>query len=76
MSSPQHPDADKDPADFQITDYNYIGSSVGNAFFSGVSFDVLWECVCAADTREKLDANVTAAIEAKEGLDKLVGGTV
>jgi len=76
MSLPPHPDEDKEPADFEITDYNYIGSAVGNAFFSGVGFDMLWECVRTADTREKLDANVSAAIEAKERLDKLAKGAV
>jgi len=64
-SSPSDPD-------FEITDYNYIGSAIGNAFFSGVPFCMLWECVSAADTREALDDNVTAAISGKETLDRLV----
>ena len=52
--------------DYKITDYNYIGSSVGNAFFSGVSFDELWSCVSEANTREELDAAVSATIRLKE----------
>ena len=64
-SSPSDPD-------FEITDYNYIGSAIGNAFFSGVPFCTLWECVSAAETREQLDANVSAAIAGQEALDKLV----
>jgi len=68
----KHPDDDKEPADFEITDYNYIGSAVGNAFFSGLKFDMLWECVASSETRETLDAKVSAAISGKEHLDKLV----
>lgn len=48
--------------DFQISDYNYIGSAIGNAYFSGVSFDQLWECVALSENREQLDAAVTATI--------------
>ena len=66
------PQSDDEPADFEITDYNYIGSAIGNAFFSNVTFSTLWECVSSADTREALDANVTAAIHGKEQLDKIV----
>jgi hypothetical protein len=51
---------------FKITDYNYIGSSVGNAFFSGLSFDELWSCVSISYTREELDAAVTAQIRLNE----------
>lgn len=72
MSWNRHPDEDKEPADFEISDYDYIGSAVGNAFFSGVPFSVLWECMSSANTREKLDANVSAAIEAQEWLDNTV----
>lgn len=52
--------------DFEITDYNYIGSAVGNAFFSGVSFDELWSCMVESNTREELDAAVSATIRLKE----------
>jgi hypothetical protein len=68
MSSNQNP--------FEITDYNYIGSAIGNAFFSGVSFEILWDCVAASNTREQLDENVSAAIKAKERLDMLVKGDI
>lgn len=46
----------------KITDYNYIGSSIGNAFFSGISFDELWNCVFMCDTPEELDAAISATI--------------
>lgn len=48
--------------DYEITDYNYIGSSIGNAFFSGLSFEQLWNCVALSENREQLDAAVSATI--------------
>ena len=53
-------------SDFKISDYDYIGSSIGNAFFSGVSFEQLWDCVLLSQTREELDAAVTATIRLNE----------
>jgi hypothetical protein len=50
----------------KISEYNYIGSSIGNAFFSGVSFEQLWDCVSMSQTREELDAAVTATIHLNE----------
>lgn len=49
-----------------ITDYNYIGSAIGNAFFSGISFTELWDCVAMSQTPEELDAAVSATIRLKE----------
>lgn len=54
----------------EITDYNYIGSSIGNAYFSGVSFDQLWDCVVLSETREQLDSAVSITID----LNKIVNG--
>ena len=48
--------------DYEITDYNYIGSSIGNAYFSGLSFEQLWNCVALSENREQLDAAVSATI--------------
>lgn len=56
--------------DYKITDFNYILSSVGNAYFSGLSFPDLWACIQVSTTREELDAAVAATIRLKE----LVGG--
>jgi hypothetical protein len=56
--------------DPKITDYEYIGSAIGNAYFSGVSFEQLWNCVFMSETREELDAAVTATID----LNKLTKG--
>lgn len=50
----------------EITDYNYIGSAIGNAYFSGVSYDQLWNCVLLSSSREELDAAVSATIKINE----------
>ena len=50
----------------EITDYNYITSSIGNAFFSGLTFSELWECVFVSRSREDLDVAVDATIKLKE----------
>lgn len=52
--------------DLKITDYDYIGSTLGNAYFSGVSFEDLWFCVANSKTREELDAAVSATIKFQE----------
>lgn len=49
-------------SEYKISDYNYIGSTVGNAYFSGVSYDQLWNCVLLSTSREELDAAVSATI--------------
>lgn len=54
------------PEDYEISDYNYIGSSIGNAYFSGLSFQELWSCVMLSSTREELDAAVDLTIKLKE----------
>lgn len=56
--------------DIDITDYNYIGSSIGNAYFSGLSFSQLWDCVSESETREQLDAAVSATIRLNEMIRK------
>lgn len=48
------------------TDYDYIGSSIGNAYFSGVSFNELWQCVLVSETKEELDAAIEVTIKLKE----------
>jgi hypothetical protein len=50
----------------KITDYNYIGSAIGNAYFSGVSFNELWDCVFMSETPGELDAAISATIRLKE----------
>jgi hypothetical protein len=50
----------------EITDYNYFGSTVGNACFSGLTIEELFSCVLLSSTREELDAAVSASIALKE----------
>lgn len=52
--------------DIEPDDYNHILSSLGNAFFSGLSFQDMWSCIEVADNRENLDAAVSATIRLKE----------
>lgn len=52
--------------DYIISDYNYMASSIGNAFFSGVEFNELWDCINMSQNREELDAAVSATIKLKE----------
>lgn len=55
--------------DYEIDPMAYVGSTVGNAFFSGITMEELFSCVCLADderTPEALDAAVTATIQLKD----------
>lgn len=52
--------------EIKITDYNYFGSTVGNACFSGLTIEELFSCVLLSSTREELDAAVSASIKVKE----------
>lgn len=67
MSSNRH-------EDFRISEYAYIGSAAGNAFYSGIAFEVFFECMCLANCGQKLDENVSAAIYAREWLEGVVNG--
>ena len=50
----------------QITDYNYITSSLGNGYFSGLTLEELWDCCVNASNKEELDAAITITIKLKE----------
>lgn len=52
--------------DLEISDWNYILSSVGNAYFSGLSFKELWQCVEISENREQLDTAVETLCKLKE----------
>lgn len=52
--------------DFKITDFNYIMSALGNAYFSGLTFSELWDCVAVSKTREEFDLAVETCIKLKE----------
>lgn len=49
-----------------ISDYNYITSAIGNAYFSGVSFDQLWQAVILSEDKKQLDAAISAQIRLNE----------
>jgi hypothetical protein len=49
-----------------IEDYAYICSSIGNAYFSGLTFSELWDCVLLSTGREELDAAIEITIKLKE----------
>lgn len=50
----------------KITDFARIGSSIGNAFHSGISFEDLWLSLQLCETAEQFDAAVSASIRIKE----------
>lgn len=50
----------------KIQDYDYIGSSIGNAYFSEMTFSELWDCVSISSNREELDTAIEATIKLKE----------
>lgn len=51
---------------FKIRDYDYITSAIGNAYFSKVTYEQLWNCILLAHTREELDIAITAQIRMNE----------
>jgi hypothetical protein len=52
--------------DTDISDWDYIMSTVGNAFHSGLTFEELWSCVLVSSNREEFDAAVSANLRLKE----------
>jgi hypothetical protein len=49
-----------------ISDFDYILSAVGNAYFSKLTFDDLWQCVKLSETREELDVAIETLIQIRE----------
>ena len=54
----------------KITDFNFVLSTTGNAYFSGLSFGDLWDAVMLSENAEQLDAAVSAKIHLDELLKK------
>jgi len=52
--------------EYEISDYNYIASSIGNGIFSGLNLEQIWSCIVMCKTREQLDAAISAAVRLKE----------
>ncbi len=44
-------------------DYTYIMSALGNAYFSGLTFDQLWVCIETSTNKEELDRTINMSIE-------------
>ena len=59
-------DDDEKRIDFEITDYNYIASALGNGYFSGMTMAELWDCIYMSTNREELDEAISATIRFKE----------
>lgn len=55
---------------FFIRDYDYMGSSIGNAYYSDITFQQLWDCVRLSDNREQLDEAISATILLNEIVKK------
>jgi hypothetical protein len=54
----------------EISDYDYIGSAIGNAYYSGLTFDQLWSCVALSSNREELDSAVSLTIKLNDMVKK------
>ena len=77
------------PSKIEVAPFEYFSSTLGNAFFSGMSMEMLFECVCETHDESKnafnpqirveiqqakrLDTTVSVALWAKERLEKIVG---
>lgn len=56
----------QDEEEYFIDDYNYIVSTIGNAFFSGLTFNELWNCIFISNDRENLNTAIETLIKLKE----------
>lgn len=52
--------------DYYVSEYDYIVSRIGRAYFSGMDFDDLWDCLALAGDSEQLDAAIVSTIDLKE----------
>jgi hypothetical protein len=52
--------------EYYISTYNYLGSTVGNACFSGLTIEELFSCMLLSNNVQELDAAVSATIALKE----------
>jgi hypothetical protein len=57
-----------------ITPYAYFSSAVGNAYFSGIGLDMLWECVANSSSPKEFDEVVQSVVTAKDDLNAMLGG--
>lgn len=50
----------------EVDDWNYIMSTLGNAYFSGLTLPEIWDCVSISSDREQFDVAVSANLRLKE----------
>jgi len=50
----------------KISDWNYIMSTLGNAYHSDLTFNEVWSCVSVSCTPEQFDAAVLITFRLKE----------
>lgn len=53
-------------SDLEISDWDYIMSTLGNAYFSGLTLAEIWDCVSVSSNREQFDVAVLANLRLKE----------
>lgn len=58
-------------AQLTLTTDNVIRSAYGNAIFSGISVEIIWECFCRSETADSFDELIVTAICAKEDLEEI-----
>lgn len=50
----------------KISDYTYLGSTVGNAYFSGLTLEDVFKALLISENKEQLDAAISASIQLKQ----------
>jgi hypothetical protein len=51
---------------YEIEDFAYFGSTLGNAIHSGLTVEQIWSCLVLSQTREQFDEAVSATIRLSE----------
>lgn len=52
--------------DYEVSDFQYLTSGIGNAYFSGMSMTDLWDCVLIGETASGIDAAIAAKLRLDE----------
>lgn len=50
-------------ADLSVTPWHLVGSTLGNAFYSGLTLEQVWSCYSESLTLEQFDTAVNAQAE-------------
>lgn len=59
--------------DYKIDDFSYMGSTVGNAFHSGLAFPQLLSCLELSKNVEEFDAAVSATCDLMDIMKRKYG---